>query len=243
MHRYAPLVLLVSAVGLAFMGGLAVACFTKLYGVVFLGENRSGEDTRHRGERVSSFPVLLGLAALCAWIGLVPGSALRLALPAVSEMCNLPKDQAGSGLLAPLDGLTGVFALLLGMGLLTLFARALAQRKYGVRVRETWCCGYARVTARMQYTASSFAEELVKLGRPMLGLKLFWKPIERILPEPRAFESHGYDQMEEGLWLNLNRAIGRALTLLRWIQSGNIRHYVLYVFAALVVYLAAAFLW
>jgi len=127
--------------------------------------------------------------------------------------------------------------------LLTLFVRAWAHRKYGVRVRETWRCGYEGITARMQYTASSFAEELVKLGRPMLGLKLFWKPLQSIFPEPRSFESHGYDQMEEGLWLNLNRAIGRALTLLRWIQSGNIRHYVLYVFAALVVYLAAAFLW
>ncbi|MDD5350200.1 MAG: proton-conducting transporter membrane subunit [Chthoniobacteraceae bacterium] len=239
--RYAPLILLVSAVGLAFMGGLAVACFTKLYGVVFLGENRSGEAVRPDGEKASSFPVLLGLAALCAWIGLVPGSALKLLLPALGEMCgtsNAPLDAVTS-----LGGFTSVFGLLLGMVLLTLLVRALAQRKYGVRVRETWCCGYDRVTARMQYTASSFAEELVKLGRPMLGLKLAWKPLQRIAPEPRSFESHGYDQMEEGLWLNLNRAIGRALTLLRWIQSGNIRHYVLYVFVALIVYLAAAFLW
>ena len=41
MGGYAPLALLVAAVGLAFVGGLAVACFTKLYGIVFLGENRS----------------------------------------------------------------------------------------------------------------------------------------------------------------------------------------------------------
>ena len=31
--------------------------------------------------------------------------------------------------------------------------------------------------------------------------------------------------------------------LLRWIQSGNIRHYVLYIFAALIVYLIIAFVW
>jgi hypothetical protein len=77
----------------------------------------------------------------------------------------------------------------------------------------------------------------------MLGLRLHWKPITQVLPEARAFKSHGYDQIEEGLWVRLNRAIGRALMLLRWIQSGNIRHYVLYIFAALIIYLILAFVW
>ncbi|MBV8418262.1 MAG: hypothetical protein JO251_23955 [Verrucomicrobia bacterium] len=57
------------------------------------------------------------------------------------------------------------------------------------------------------------------------------------------FKSHCYDQIEERLWVWLNRTIGRALTLLRWIQSGNIRHYVLYIFAALIIYLIIAFVW
>jgi hypothetical protein len=42
---------------------------------------------------------------------------------------------------------------------------------------------------------------------------------------------------------DLPRALGHALMLLRWIQSGNIRHYVLYIFAALIVYLIIAFVW
>jgi len=64
-----------------------------------------------------------------------------------------------------------------------------------------------------------------------------------VLPEPRMFKSHCFDQIEEGLWVRLNRTIGRVLMLLRWIQSGNIRHYVLYIFAALIVYLIIAFVW
>jgi hydrogenase-4 component B len=59
LHGYAPLVMLVSAVGLAFMGGLAVACFTKLYGIVFLGANRSGEVSHRQNEYGwSSVPLL-----------------------------------------------------------------------------------------------------------------------------------------------------------------------------------------
>jgi hydrogenase-4 component B len=243
MGGHAPLALLVSAVGLAFVGGLAVACFTKLYGIVFLGENRSNASVKPGHEAFSSFPVLLGLATLCVWIGFAPGAALRLAAPAISEMSGVPAARLGAELIAPLDALTPVFGLLLAMTLLTLIVKVWAQKKVGVRLRETWSCGYQNVTARMQYSASSFAEELVKLGQPMLGLKLHWKPIANVLPESRTFKSHVYDLIEEGLWVRLNRVIGRALNLLRWIQSGNIRHYVLYIFAALIIYLIIAFLW
>jgi hydrogenase-4 component B len=75
MGSLVPLVLLVSAVGLAFVGGLAVACFTKLYGIVFLGENRLKNSAQPGREAFSSFPVLLGLAMLCVWIGFAPGAA------------------------------------------------------------------------------------------------------------------------------------------------------------------------
>jgi hydrogenase-4 component B len=238
-----PLVLLVAAVGLAFVGGLAVACFTKLYGIVFLGENRLRLPTQPGHEALSSFPVLLGLATLCVVIGFAPGGALRLVGPAVSEISEIPSARLGVELTAPLGALTPIFGLLLALTLLVLIIKVWTQKKVGVRLRETWGCGYQSVTARMQYSASSFAEELVRLGQPMLGLKLHWKPIKQALPEPRTFKSHSYDQIEEGLWVRLNRIIGRALMLLRWIQSGNIRHYVLYIFAALIIYLTIAFIW
>jgi formate hydrogenlyase subunit 3/multisubunit Na+/H+ antiporter MnhD subunit len=243
MGGLVPLVLLVSAVGLAFVGGLAVACFTKLYGIVFLGENRLKLSEQPGHEAVSSFSVLLGLATLCVWIGIAPGAVLRLVAPAISQISGIPTAQLGEELIAPLGGLTPVFALLLAMTLLTLGIKVWTQKRVGVRLRETWGCGYQSVTARMQYSASGFAEELIKLGQPMLGLKLHWKPMAQVLTEPPMFRSHSYDQIQEGLWVRLNRRVGRALILLRWIQSGNIRHYVLYIFAALIVYLIIASVW
>ena len=243
MGGLVPLVLLVSAVGLAFVGGLAVACFTKLYGIVFLGEKRLKLPEQPGHEAVSSYPVLLGLATLCVWIGFAPGVVLSLVAPAISQISGIPTAQLGGELIAPLGGLTPVFALLLAMTLLILGIKVWTQKRVGVRLLETWGCGYQSVTARMQYTASGFAEELIQLGQPMLGLKLRWKPIAQVLPEPRMFKSHCFDQIEEGLWVRLNRTIGRVLMLLRWIQSGNIRHYVLYIFAALIVYLIIAFVW
>ena len=241
MGGFAPLALLVAAVSLAFVGGLAVACFTKLYGIVFLGENRSKSPARLGHEPISSLPVLAGLATLCGWIGFVPGTALRLVAPAVTEMSGLPETRLSAELISPLAGLTPVFGLLLAMTLLTLVVKLWVQKKAGMRLCETWGCGYRNVTSRMQYSASSFAEELVRLGQPMIGLRVQWKPIVQVLPEPRAFKSHGFDQIEQGLWVRLDHAIGRTLVLLRWIQSGSIRHYVIYIFAALIVYLVIAF--
>jgi hydrogenase-4 component B len=240
LRGYAPLVLLFSAVGLAFMGGLAAACFTKLYGIVFLGVNRSGAAPDRQSEPALSSVALLGLAGLCGLIGIFPATGLRLVAPALSELPGAA--QAPSEWAAPLGQLQIVFALFLALVAAVYVVKFWMQRRAGVRLRETWGCGYAAITPRMQYTASGFAEELVKLGRPMLALVVHWKPLLKIVPIASAFRLHCHDRMENA-WLAFNRAIGRLLGAFRWIQSGNIRHYVLYVFGAVLFYLLCALVW
>jgi hydrogenase-4 component B len=240
LSGYAPLAMLFAAVGLAFVGGLAVACFTKLYGIVFLGQNRSGGASCRQREPNSSSVTLLGLAGLCALLGAFPEVGLRLVAPALVEFAGAA--QAPADWSSPLGQLPMVFALFLVLVGTVCALKFWLQRRTGVRLRETWGCGYAAVTPRMQYTASSFAEELVKLGRPLLGFTVHWEALQNILPSPRALYSHCSDQMEGG-WLFVNRSIGRSLALFRWIQSGNIRHYVLYMFATVVFYLLCALVW
>jgi hydrogenase-4 component B len=240
MHGYAPLLLLFAAVGLAFMGGLAVACFTKLYGIVFLGQNRADVTTRRHGEPVSSSIVLLGLASLCAIMGIFPNTSLRLVGPALDELAGI--HQAHAELASAIGNLQIVFLLLLALIAVIYAVKVWLQGRTVVRLGETWGCGYTTVTPRMQYSASSFAAELVQLGRPMLAFTVQWTPLQSVLPLARAFHSHCDDRMENG-WMLLNRGIGRLLGALRWIQSGNIRHYVLYVFAAVVFYLLCALVW
>lgn len=240
LRGYAPLVLLFSAVGLAFMGGLAVACFTKLYGIVFLGVNRSGTALNRQREPLSSCVPLLGLAALCAVFGIFPQTGLRLVSPALGELASATGAPAEWA--APLGQLQIVFALFLALVAAVYGVKLLLQRKAGVRLRETWSCGYASVTSRMQYTASGFAEELVRLGRPMLVVVVHWIPFRGVMPVASGFRSHVHDRIENA-WLALDRAIGSVLGAFRWIQSGNIRHYVLYTFGAVVFYLLCALVW
>ena len=240
LRGYAPLVLLCSAVGLAFMGGLAVACFTKLYGIVFLGANRSGAASHRQREHGCSSVALLGLALLCATFGIFPQTGLRLIGPALGDLGSAA--QTSAKWTAPLGQLQIIFALFLGLVAVVYAAKFFLQGRTGVRHGETWGCGYGAATPRMQYTASGFAEELVKLGRPMLALAVHWKPIGSVIPAAAEFCSHCHDRMEHA-WLVSHRAIGRILGAFRWIQSGNIRHYVLYTFAAILFYLLCAYIW
>jgi hydrogenase-4 component B len=240
LHGYAPLLLLCAAVGLAFMGGLAVACFTKLYGIVFLGQNRSGLANRRENESSLSSVTLLGLAGLCGLLGFVPLTGLRLVAPALRDLsaaAGAPTQWA-----SPLGQLQLVFTLFLALIAVLYAVKVWVQARTRVRLSETWGCGYPEVTPRMQYTASGFAAELVELGRPMLVSNVQWRPLQSLLPLTRVFHSDCQDRMENG-WLLLNRGIERLVGALRWIQSGNIRHYVLYVFAAVVFYLFCAIIW
>jgi hypothetical protein len=222
------------------MGGLAVACFTKLYGIVFLGQNRSGLANRRQNESSLSSVTLLGLAGLCGLLGFVPLTGLRLVAPALRDLsaaAGAPTQWA-----SPLGQLQLVFTLFLALIVVLYAVKVWVQARTRVRLGETWGCGYPEVTPRMQYTASGFAAELVELGRPMLASNVQWRPLQGLLPLARVFHSNCQDRMENG-WLLLNRGIERLVGALRWIQSGNIRHYVLYVFAAVVFYLFCAIIW
>jgi hydrogenase-4 component B len=173
-------------------------------------------------------------------IGIFPQTGMRLIAPALGELAE--SAQAPADWAAPLGQLPIVFALFLALLAAVYVVKSCMQRRVGVRLRETWGCGYAAVTPRMQYTASGFAEELVKLGRPMIAFAVDWNPLRSLAPTARGFRSHCHDRMENG-WLALNRAIGCLLGAFRWIQSGNIRHYVLYVFGAVLFYLLCALVW
>jgi hydrogenase-4 component B len=76
----APLLAVVA--GLALIGGLATACFTKAFGIVFLGEPQS-EHTAHARESGNgmAFPMLV-MAAGCFGAGLL-GFLIVRAMPAV----------------------------------------------------------------------------------------------------------------------------------------------------------------
>ncbi len=155
-----------AAPALALIGALAVACFVKVYGAVFLGTARS-EHARARARIAAEHARADGRAGrllLPDRAGAVAGCA-RSSNMAISAWAPELGD-AGPRLatLAPLDwitimGLLLIAVLLAGGGLLLRSGGETAHRPRA----STWGCGYAAPTPRMQYTSSSFAQMLVGL--------------------------------------------------------------------------------
>ncbi len=72
--------------GLALIGGLAAACFTKAFGVVFLGEPRSRDAVGVHEAPLSMCWPMATLAALCLAIGLTAPWMVELVMPAVAQL-------------------------------------------------------------------------------------------------------------------------------------------------------------
>ncbi len=222
---------------LALIGALALACFVKVIGIVFLGHAR--DDTALAGATEAP-PGLLApayaLAAACAAIGLVPALALAPAL----RVGALVGHRAAGVAALDLGGLAAagpmtVFSLALAAALaLAWLARPLLA--HGPRAAApTWGCGYPAPTPRMQYTASSFAAPLLLELRPLAGVH-----------EQRtagAFATRAIDPVLAGLVLPAWRGLCAAADRLRPLQRSRLALYILYIVAtllALLLYLLAA---
>ncbi|MHB8148339.1 MAG: hypothetical protein ACYDGM_13915, partial [Vulcanimicrobiaceae bacterium] len=218
--------------GLALTGGLAAACFVKVFGVVFLGAARHPAK-RRPAERFGGSTLAMGLLAiLCILLGLVP-------MLAVGPLASIAGAVLGALPIATpsLPVLPATLAILPLAG--ALLALVLAAR-HGVRAVPTWTCG-SPVTPSAQYTATAFSKPL----RTIFSFVL--------LPERhRQYESgtHWFPQRilyrTESRYLidEVSRAVA-AITLRiarrsRAMQSGSLRLYVAYALVALVVTVALA---
>jgi len=240
MAKGATALPLLSLLGLAAIGALAVACFTKASGVVFLGEARTpaGEGAREVSA-VMLLPMLL-LAGLCIAAGVAPALLLPLLQPVIAAAAQLPSAVIAdelAGMVKPFIAVTGIaagFAVL--FGLLALWRRRILARR-GISRAVTWDCGYSRPTARMQYTASSFVQPLTDQNRWILGSRVEEEPPQDYFPVKGSLHSHTPDLFLDKLWRPLLAAIAWLFHQLQWMQRGRISLYILYIAAVLLALL------
>jgi hydrogenase-4 component B len=221
-----------SAVALALMGALALACFVKVFGVVFLGRPRSPLTARAHEAGASMIVPMAVLALFCLAIGIgsplvapaldrgVAAWAPELALPALATRAPLPAVTAMS------------WALLAALGGLGAWLAAVTRR--APPVVGTWDCGYAAPTARMQYTSSSFAQMLVGMFAWVLLPRLERPAWRELFPRSERFRSHVPDTVLDEILLPGARAVARGLRWFRWVQRGSVHAYLVYILATLV---------
>ena len=221
----------VAAVALALIGGLALACFVKVVAVVFLGSPRDPAAAKARESVPGITRPLVWLAGACIIIGLLPALALPPVLRAGSLLAGGLSPDA-IRVAAAANGAVTVFVLVLATGIAIACAalRALSGRRRALASVNTWACGYAvPPTARMQYTASSFAAPVLTLFRPIAGVS-----VQRT---SRTFVTHVVDPVLVGLILPGWRGVRHAADRIRRVHRGRISLQLAYVAAAVIVLL------
>src|SRR5262249_50867980 len=93
----------------------------------------------------------------------------------------------------------------------------------------TWDCGYAAGAARIQYTASSFADSLLRLFAWVLRPLVREPKLTGPFPKPSKFHSETPDVVLDLALVPAIGTTGRAFSWLRWIQLGSIHAYLLYI--------------
>jgi hydrogenase-4 component B len=240
---------------LALTSGLAAACFVKAFGIAFLAIPRSRE-AEHAHEAPPSMQLGMAVLALgCVGLGLAPSLVVRTL---GSALAGFERFAAGGAGLAPGPPLrvAGAFGemspLLLALGLAALLGLLRlglwlggADRRW--RVGDTWGCGRIGQTARMEYTATAFAEPLrrvfAELYRPSRHLSIDVHPASRYFVQAIEYRSEIHPWFERVLYDPLLRVLRRGAAWARGLQGGSLHLYLVYMALALLAMLAVVRWW
>jgi len=230
----ASLVALLAAVsstaGLALIGGLAMLCFTKAFGVVFLGSPRSVLPASCKEVSFLQLVPLYLIVGLIILIGLFPIAFIGILSKPVSLFIGItnqhkPIPTEVFGVLQPIS-LAAWSTVLLIAGLL--FFRKYALKHSPSTIGPTWGCGYVAPNAKQQYTAGSFVRTYSKLFAPFLTIGKHEDEIHGVFPTKIKYHTSPYDKVEKWLIdgpLKLNKAfMGRFVFL----NNGKLQFYILY---------------
>ncbi len=220
-----------AAILLGVTGALALACFIKVCGVVFLGAPRSESASKAHECALGMRAAMAILATGCVAIGLAPA----FFWPALLRVANAWL-HAGVALHIP----NPLVPLGTAHVLLALLALALAGATvHGLRGRLTrsltWDCGYVAPTARMQYTAGSFAGIIAGWFDWILRPSVHAELPSALFPAKASMSSHTPETVLEIVVRPISHAILRLADLARHLQQGRTQAYIFYLCAALLI--------
>lgn len=219
---------------LSMIGVLAVACFVKVYGTVFLGSSRSRSASHAREVPAYMRVPMIVLAFLCFCIGLVPAITVPILEKAIVSWMpenSLPASGPELSSLVPLGRLGLILPVLFVLGFLPVLLSVLIGHKQ--KNVGTWDCGYARPTSRMQYTSTSFARSLVDLFGWILRPKTHGLRVEGTFPVSVKMESHVDEVVLDRALLPFSRFVERNLGWWHRFQQGQTQQYLLYILVVL----------
>lgn len=227
---------------LALIGGLAAACFVKIFGIVFLGAPRSAAAEAAHECRRPMRAAMLVLALCCAGIAMLAPWIAPALFRAVAVIIGAPAIQADQvmPIQTVLVWVSAGAAAFWALSLIASVLRRVFWRGRKVARTVTWDCGYTAPSSRMQYTASSFVQPVIRLFGRILRVCVHAQPPEGFFPNQAKFEMHAGDTADRYIFRPLFQTVACLLARLRWLQEGRVQIYVLYIAVTLLVLLLFA---
>lgn len=217
--------------GLALIGGLALLCFTKAFGSVFLGTPRH-HFHHHRGEAgLLKLIPMYSIVVIIIYIGLFPKTFIGALAEPVELFTSSVIGNFQLSFSPVMETITGIGNGAVGFLFLAILIYVVRRQWTRDKVQQynvTWTCGYTGSMSKMQITASSFVRGYRKLAEPVLSIRKIKKEISGVFPLTGGHVTHPQDRLEEWfiyfpiLWLKkfFNRFI--------FLQNGKLQFYILY---------------
>lgn len=212
---------------LGLVGALAIACFAKAVGIVFLGLPRSPQAGHAREAAPGMIAGQVFLGALCLALGLCVPALLRPLSAITTALGPVPQLQTAWTIPA---GLLAV-ALVATVFAVAFWMQSLARRNPS-RLFITWECGFGALGPRTQYTATSFAQPIARLFGAIYNYALEISMSGRQqqhFPDGVSVESLHEAYLETRLYAPLLRGLRRVSgVFLMRLQAGSIHQYLIY---------------
>ncbi|QDR82522.1 hydrogenase 4 subunit B [Sporomusa termitida] len=248
-------VVLIALLGLT--GALAAACFVKAFGVTFLAKPRSLQ-----AEQAVEVPGLMltgmgALALICVAAGVWPQWMVGMLQTVVAGHAGVSMDglfqtsqwyavgfQVQPGSAAGLITMP-VVAILIVIGLIAAYALARAAGNPKAVAGETWTCGI-NPTARMEYTATGFAEPIRRVFGDIL------RPVTQISADQACNPYHGVKMsldvhirhlINEYMYSPLANGVLFVANSCKRIQAGSLQLYIGYIMVVTVVVMIIGTRW
>jgi formate hydrogenlyase subunit 3/multisubunit Na+/H+ antiporter MnhD subunit len=229
------------AVGaVALTTGLGVAAMVKAFGIGFLARPRSTAAAEAR-EAPTSMITGMAIAAIgCIVLAVAP----FIVAPVLQHVLErLPASRGaeigGLGMVLRLPGIDASMAPgLIGAALVAAVLIAARLARWGSRRRPAavrlplWACGADELTARMQYTATSFAQPLQRVFDDVLApdtdIEVTHVEESHYLAEKIAYRVRLADAIEVRLYAPVLRLVARCAQVIRRAHTGSVHLYLGY---------------
>jgi formate hydrogenlyase subunit 3/multisubunit Na+/H+ antiporter MnhD subunit len=223
--------IIIMLLGLSIIVGLSFIIFSALYGLIFLGEERS--HFKITSPPANMIRIMIIFASLCIIIGIAP----FLILPIIKKLLILFYPTMDINLFRHmrmiLYKLSLCFAIFFFILSILLFIRYRLLKKRPIVQTTTWGCGYDKPSSKMQYSFSSVVNPITFFFK-----KLFFKInppiIKNNFPTEAQINIIPFDFVAKYFYSPLMDKIIFIAEKTRKLQHGRTQFYILYIFLTLI---------